>query len=122
MKDISISVETQYLEPQSEPGESQYAFSYTITISNDGADTVQLLSRHWVICDGNEDIEEVHGPGVVGQSPLIPAGESFTYTSGVMLKTPVGQMRGSYDFIDANNQPFAVPIPDFHLAVDAVLH
>lgn len=119
---IRISVDTKYLGHPIKPHDDQYAFSYTITIHNQGDESVQLMSRHWIIQDGNNEVQEVHGPGVVGQTPIIPAGKSFTYTSGAVVKTPVGSMRGTYYFIDAQHQPFDVQIPLFRLAVDAVLH
>ena len=118
---IAIEVETQYIG-QSKPNDNKHAFSYTITISNDGDETVQLLSRHWIISDGNNEVEEVHGSGVVGQTPIIPAGESFTYSSGALIKTEQGTMEGSYQFIDHSNNPFEVQIPIFRLSVDGVLH
>lgn len=119
---ITISVNTQYLGHPVKPHENKYAFAYTVTIHNQGEETVQLLSRHWVIQDGNNEIQEVHGPGVVGQTPIIAAGKSFTYTSGTVVNTPVGVMRGSYQFIDARQRPFEVDIPLFRLAVEAILH
>jgi len=119
---ISISVDTKYLGHPMKPHEEKYAFAYTVTIHNQGDETVQLLSRHWVIQDGDNNIQEVHGPGVVGQTPMIPPGKSFTYTSGTVVKTPIGIMRGTYYFVDSHNQPFDVAIPLFRLAVEAVLH
>lgn len=122
MHNIDIAVETKYLGLRSRDEEKRYAFSYTITIANNSAEQVQLLSRHWIIKDSDIGEEEVHGPGVVGQTPLIMAGDSFTYSSGAILKSPVGTMHGSYHFIDADNQPFDVEIPMFRLAVASLLH
>jgi ApaG protein len=119
---IFISVDTKYLGHPMKPHEDKYAFSYTITIHNQGDETVQLLSRHWIIQDGDNDVQEVHGPGVVGQTPVIPSGKSFTYTSGTVVKTPVGIMHGTYHFVDSHSQPFDVAIPLFRLVVKAVLH
>lgn len=119
---ISITVETQYLGHPIAPNEDQYAFAYRITISNRSDEVVQLMSRHWIIRDADNHVQEVHGAGVVGQTPVIAPGQSFTYSSGAVVKTPVGTMQGSYQFIDSQHQPFEVPIPVFRLAVEAVLH
>lgn len=119
---IAIKVETQYLGHPLKPHEDKYAFSYTITIHNQSDEEVQLLSRHWIILDGNNHRQEVHGPGVVGQMPVIGPGKSFTYTSGAVVDTPVGTMQGTYQFVDSQHRPFEVPIPVFRLAVEAVLH
>lgn len=119
---IFISVDTKYLGHPVKPHEEKFAFAYTVTIHNQGDENVQLLSRHWIIQDGDNDIQEVHGPGVIGQTPVIPPGKSFTYTSGAVVKTPVGVMHGTYHFIDSHNRPFDVAIPLFRLAVEAVLH
>ena len=122
MLNINISTQTKFLEQQSEISDNRFAFAYTITIKNGSDETIQLLSRHWVLTDGNEEIQEVHGEGVVGQKPHIPAGESFSYSSGAILKTSVGTMQGSYQFIDTNKQPFDIEIPTFRLAKMQDLH
>ena len=122
MYDITVTADTQFLEQQSSLEKNRYAFAYTITISNNDSQSVQLLSRHWVITDGDEQIQEVHGEGVVGQKPRIPAGESFSYTSGAVLGTPVGTMHGSYQLIDEDNKPFDVEIQPFLLAQERVVH
>ncbi|MCB1615683.1 MAG: Co2+/Mg2+ efflux protein ApaG, partial [Pseudomonadales bacterium] len=105
MRTIDIKVVTRYLGQQPsmiDEDIKEYAFSYTITISNHSDDTVQLISRHWIITDGNNHVEEVRGPGVVGKTPILEPGESFTYTSGALVKTPAGSsMKGSYQFIDS---------------------
>lgn len=119
---VLVTVDTRYLGRPVKPHEDKYAFSYTVTIHNQGEERVQLLSRHWIIEDGNHHIQEVHGPGVVGKTPIIVPGQSFTYTSGTMMNTPVGMMHGTYQFIDSQNKPFEVAIPLFRLAVEAVLH
>lgn len=123
---IDIQVATRYIGQQSalrDEDEKEYAFSYTITITNNTSGTVQLLSRHWIITDGNNHVEEVRGPGVVGQTPVIDPGESFSYTSGALVKTPAGSsMKGSYQFIDDQQKPFDVEIPEFRLSAVRVLH
>ena len=119
---VEITVETQFLPEQSEPGRSRYAFSYTITISNIGKETVRLLNRHWIITDGDNQVQEVHGEGVVGKQPLIEPGASFKYTSGAVIDTAVGTMEGSYEMISASGRPFIAPINVFSLAQPSALH
>ena len=92
--DIRVHVATQLDEERSTPAQSQWFYRYTVTISNEGSETVQLLSRHWIITDGEGRVEEVRGPGVVGYQPVLGPGESFEYTSGCPLPTPFGSMRG----------------------------
>ena len=120
--DISIQVETAYIEAQSSPEENQYAFSYTITIHNTGGEPAKLLRRHWVITDANGKVEEVSGEGVVGEQPYLKPGEAFRYTSGAILDTPVGSMEGEYEMIDDEGREFLAPIPPFSLAVPNKLH
>jgi ApaG protein len=120
--EITIHVETAYIEAQSAPDEDQYAFSYTITIHNTGSEAAKLLNRHWVITDANGKIEEVRGEGVVGEQPYLKPGEAFRYTSGAMLDTPVGSMEGEYEMVDDEGQTFMAPIPPFSLAVPNKLH
>jgi len=112
---IRIRVEPQYLEDQSSPEDSHFVWSYAVEISNDGAETVQLKSRMWRITDALGHTEEVRGPGVVGQTPVIPPGESFNYTSGCPLKTPQGIMVGSYQMTGEAGELFDVAIPAFSL-------
>ncbi len=112
---IRIRVEPQYLEDQSAPEESRYFWAYTIVIANEGERSVQLRSRHWRITDANGRTEEVRGPGVVGKTPVLAPGESFTYTSGCPLTTPSGIMVGSYRMTDDNGRPFDVAVPAFSL-------
>ncbi len=119
---VDIDVKTQYLPSQSTPAEDQYAFAYTITITNQGEQTVQLLTRHWVITDGNNRTQEVQGEGVVGEKPYIEPGSSYRYTSGAVLETAVGSMEGSYQMIDAGGAHFDVPIPPFALTQPGALH
>jgi ApaG protein len=112
---IRIRVTPQYLEDQSSPDESEFFWAYTIDIANESEETVQLRSRVWRITDGHGQTEEVRGPGVVGETPTIRPGTSFTYTSGCPLRTPSGIMVGSYQMADANGQLFDVAIPAFSL-------
>ena len=119
---IIITVDTQYLYTQSFPADNRYAFAYTITISNTGTESVQLLSRHWIITDGNEQIQEVKGEGVIGKQPTIDPGKSFRYSSGCLLETPVGTMEGSYQMITEAHENFDAPIPCFSLTYPGSLH
>lgn len=120
--DIEIQVETRYLDEQSQPELNHYVFAYRITITNKGDMPAQLISRHWVITNANGEVKEVRGDGVVGEQPLLRPGESFQYTSGSVLETPVGSMHGSYQMVDAEGRPFDVPIPPFRLSISTVLH
>ncbi|AQZ94496.1 Co2+/Mg2+ efflux protein ApaG [Halopseudomonas phragmitis] len=113
---ISIKVATRYLDEQSEPQANRFAFAYTITISNTGDIATQLLDRHWLITDGNGKLQEVRGPGVVGEQPVIAPGASHTYTSGCVLETPVGTMEGSYGMRAEDGHAFRAGIPLFRLA------
>lgn len=112
---IRIRVEPKYLDDQSSPEDSHFVWSYEVEISNDGSEAVQLKTRTWRITDGLGRTEEVRGPGVVGQTPTIPPGESFNYTSGCPLKTPQGIMVGSYQMSDEAGTLFDVAIPAFSL-------
>ena len=119
---IKVSVECRYLPQESDPGAQRFVFAYTITIENNSHEVSQLLNRHWVITDGQGEVEEVHGPGVVGQQPRIQPGEGFRYTSGAILKTPVGVMQGRYEFVTDAGQRFDAEIPQFTLAVSELVH
>ncbi len=119
---IEISVATQYLESESEPGDDRYAFAYTITITNHSSMPSQLLNRHWLITNAAGEVEEVRGEGVVGQQPRLRQGESFRYTSGAIIKTPVGAMHGEYEFVSESGEMFEVPIPAFSLSVPNLVH
>ena len=121
-RQIKISVQTQYVEEQSAPQADRYVFAYTIDIKNCGNSASQLLRRHWIITDGAGDVEEVRGDGVVGEQPRLGAGDSFRYSSGAVLKTPVGTMQGSYEFVDAEERTFEVDIPVFTLSVPHMVH
>ncbi|OWS70615.1 Co2+/Mg2+ efflux protein ApaG [Polynucleobacter aenigmaticus] len=120
--EISITVKTQYLPDQSDPDNRQFAFAYTVTIRNTGTASVQLIARHWFITDGDNDVQEVRGLGVVGQQPLLRAGEQFEYTSWATLPTPVGTMRGEYFCVTEEAQLFQAPIPEFALVMPRTLH
>lgn len=119
---VAIEVVTRYLEEQSLPEESRFAFAYTITIRNDGDEAVRLLNRHWIITDGDNQVREVRGEGVVGEQPLIEPGNSFQYTSGAVIETAVGTMEGSYEMISASGRPFIAAVDPFSLAHPAALH
>ena len=122
MNNIAVNVSAHYVEAQSDPSDDRYVFAYTITITNAGTTPGQLISRHWVITDAGGEVEEVRGEGVVGKQPRLASGESFQYTSGAILKTPVGAMQGSYQFVDDAGQSFDVPIPVFSLSVPNMVH
>jgi ApaG protein len=123
---ITIEVNTTYLSGYSKPDEDHYAFAYTISIHNGSDTSLQLLSRHWIITDGNNAVEEVRGEGVVGEQPVIRPGKIFTYTSGATLTTPVGSMEGSYTMaVYTEIEPmltFDVTIPGFTLHRPQALH
>jgi ApaG protein len=112
---IKVSVSSQYVAHQSAPQSKRYVFAYTVRIDNDGERPAQLKSRHWVITDGNGKVEEVRGPGVVGQQPLLRPGEHFEYTSGCVLETPRGTMEGSYQMRCPDGRTFNAKIAPFDL-------
>ena len=110
-----MSVEVTYLEANSSPGNSQYFWAYRVTIENQGRETVQLRSRHWMITNAHGELTEVKGPGVIGKEPFLDPGESFTYTSGAPLNTPSGMMGGSYQMESDRGELFDIEIPTFSL-------
>ena len=112
---IEVSVEPTYLEDQSSPDEHHYVWAYHVRIVNHGRERVQLRSRYWRITDALGRQQEVKGPGVVGEEPVLKPGESFEYTSGVPLPTPSGFMVGSYGMVTANGEHFDIDIPAFSL-------
>ena len=112
---IAVSVEVTYLEANSSPGNSQYFWAYRVTIENQGRETVQLLSRHWMITNAHGELTEVKGPGVIGKQPFLEPGDSFTYTSGAPLNTPSGMMGGSYQMENEGGERFDIEIPTFSL-------
>ncbi|MBI5040851.1 MAG: Co2+/Mg2+ efflux protein ApaG [Gammaproteobacteria bacterium] len=120
--DIQVSVETTYVENQSVPEQQRYVFAYTITIRNAGQVPAKLLTRHWIITDSNGKTQEVRGDGVVGEQPHLQPGEAFRYTSGTLLETAVGSMRGSYQMIADDGIEFDAEVPAFTLAIPRVLH
>ena len=112
---ITVSVEPTYLETRSSPDSSQYFWAYRVIIENQGRETVQLLSRHWMITNARGELTEVKGPGVVGEQPVIKPGESFEYTSGTPLNTPSGMMGGAYQLESESGERFDIEIPTFSL-------
>jgi ApaG protein len=120
--EITVAAEAAYLADQSDPSRNQYAFAYTITVTNTGSIPAQLLSRHWIITDSDHHVQEVKGLGVVGQQPRLKPGESFEYTSGASLPTAVGTMRGTYQLVAEDGHAFEAEIPVFTLSVPRVLH
>ncbi|CBL45662.1 ApaG protein [gamma proteobacterium HdN1] len=120
--DIHIEVRSEYLAQQSAPDHSRYAFAYHVRIENRGKLGATLLSRHWLITDGNHETQEVRGDGVIGEQPLIPAGQHYEYSSGAMLTTPVGSMTGSYQMRDEAGEKFDARIPIFTLAQPRLLN
>lgn len=117
-----VSVVTRYLPEQSQPEQSRFAFAYTVTVSNNGELPAKLLSRHWVITDGDGRVQEVRGAGVIGQQPLIAPGASHTYSSGTVMATRVGIMQGSYQMLAEDGKRFDALIEPFRLAVPGSLH
>jgi ApaG protein len=120
--DVAVSSRTQYVAEQSDEESGRFVFAYTITIRNDGGLPAQLVSRHWIITDGRNHVQEVRGLGVVGAQPLIKPGESFQYTSATAIATPVGTMKGSYQMVAEDGTHFDAQIPEFTLSVPRVLH
>ena len=120
--DVSVGTTTQYLADQSDESADRYVFSYTITIRNAGNASAQLISRHWIITDSRGQVQEVRGLGVVGAQPMLRPGETFEYTSGTSITTPVGTMRGTYQMVGEDGARFDAAIPEFTLSVPRVLH
>jgi ApaG protein len=119
---IIVQASPQYIESQSSPKEDRYVFAYTITITNAGIIPAKLLSRHWLITDSNGKTQEVRGEGVIGEQPYLKPGESFRYSSGAMIETPVGVMQGKYLLISDNGENFKAAIPKFTLSIPRTLH
>jgi len=119
---IDVIVDTNYIEDQSRPDENQYVFAYTITLFNKGNQSAQLHSRHWIITDANGQTQEVRGEGVVGEKPFLKSGEEYQYTSGAIIETPVGSMRGSYQMVAEDGTKFDANIPVFTLSMPNILH
>ncbi len=119
---INVKVTTTYIENQSLPAQNRYVFAYTITISNEGETAARLISRHWVITAGDGSEQEVRGEGVVGEQPYIKPGASYEYTSGTVMESPVGSMRGTYQMISGENEKFDAIIHPFTLSIPHALH
>jgi ApaG protein len=120
--EITVSARTAYVPDQSDEDNNRYVFAYTITITNTGSVPAQLVSRHWVITDAQNSVQEVRGLGVVGEQPFLRPTESFEYTSGTAIATPVGTMRGTYQMVAEDGVQFDAPIPEFTLSMPRVLH
>lgn len=119
---IQVDVSSDYLPDQSQPSADRYVFAYTVTIQNTGLTPARLLNRHWVIADANGKVQEVRGKGVVGEHPHLKPGQSFRYTSGTVIETPVGSMHGSYEMEADDGTRFEAPIAPFSLAIPMSLH
>jgi len=119
---VRVSVLSEYDPERSRPNNQQWFFLYTITITNESTDTVQLVSRHWIITNGSGQVQEVRGPGVVNQQPVLSPTQSFTYTSGCPLTTPFGTMRGTYQMVTADGEQFDVNISEFTLSEPYTVH
>jgi ApaG protein len=119
---VRVQVRPQFDPTRSEPSAGQWFFLYTVTIENLGEETVQLLTRHWIITDGNGHVEEVRGPGVVGEQPILAPGEAFQYTSGCPLSTEVGKLEGTYQMITKSGEAFDAMIAPFTLATPGFVH
>lgn len=119
---VDVSVTTRFLAEQSQPEHDRFAFAYSITVINNGSLPARLLSRHWIITDGDGHVEEVRGEGVVGQQPLIDAGKSHSYSSGTVMTTKVGTMQGTYQMLAEDGTRFDAVIKPFRLAVPGALH
>jgi ApaG protein len=120
--EIKVTAHSEFIPDQSDEETGRYVFAYTITITNIGTVTAQLVSRHWLITDANNQVQEVRGLGVVGEQPLLKPNESFEYTSGTALATPVGTMKGSYQMVAEDGVRFEAAIPQFTLSMPRVLH
>lgn len=119
---VRIQVRSEFAPERSNPAEHHWFFLYTVTITNEGDDTVQLLTRHWIITDGDNHVEEVKGPGVVGEQPVLHPGETFTYTSGCPLSTPFGMMEGTYQMTARGGEQFDARIAPFTLSEPYTIH
>ncbi|BFM05711.1 Co2+/Mg2+ efflux protein ApaG [Halioxenophilus aromaticivorans] len=120
--DIAVSVKTHYIADQSDPTDHRFVYAYTITIRNQSNIATKLLSRHWLITNGNNNVQEVRGEGVVGEQPHLEPGEEYTYTSGVVLETEIGTMEGSYQMVTDNGDTFDAQVPTFALVPPHALH
>jgi ApaG protein len=119
---VAVTAHSTYLPDQSDEEEDRYVFAYTIRITNNGNTTAQLVSRHWIITDADNQVQEVRGMGVVGEQPVLKPGDTFEYSSGSSIPTAVGTMRGSYQLVAEDGTRFEASIPEFTLSVPRVLH
>jgi len=119
---VRVQVQSQHAPERSNPASQQWFFLYTVTITNEGTETVQLVSRHWIITDGHGHVEEVRGPGVVGEQPVLRPGETFTYTSGCPLTTSLGTMEGTYQMVTGSGERFDAAIAAFILSEPYTVH
>jgi len=119
---IEVSVNSDYVAEQSQPGDQRFVFAYTVTIQNSGKEAARLINRHWIIADSNGKVQEVRGEGVVGEQPHLKPGESYRYTSGTILETPIGSMHGSYEMLADDGTRFDADIHPFSLATPTSLH
>ena len=119
---INITVDTRYIEEQSEPDANRFVFAYTVHIENNGESDMQLLNRYWLITDANSKQTEVKGPGVVGEQPVIKPQGKYHYTSGCILETELGTMEGHYEFKTIDDSMVKHPIPVFRLSVPNIIH
>jgi ApaG protein len=119
---ITVQAKVTFIPDQSDSESNRYAFAYTITVNNTGTLAARLISRHWIITDSDSQIQEVRGDGVVGEQPLLEPGQSFQYTSGAIIATPVGTMRGTYHMLADDGTKFDADIPEFTLAMPRMLH
>jgi len=120
--DIDVEVATRYLDEKSAPRDNRYVFAYTITIRNAGSVPARLVSRHWIITDANGKVQEVQGDGVVGEQPWMRPGDDYQYTSGAVLETAIGTMKGSYRMLADDGTWFEAPIAEFTLSIPRTLH
>ena len=121
-RSIRVHVTSEYSPERSQPSEHQWFFLYAVMISNEGPETVQLVTRHWIITDANGHVEEVRGPGVVGEQPVLEPGDSFEYTSGCPLSTSFGTMHGTYQMVTRGGETFDVQIAPFTLSEPYTVH
>lgn len=120
--DIKVLVDTYYVEAESDAEMSRFVFAYTINIENQGTVAAKLISRHWIVTDANSRVQEVTGKGVIGEQPRLEPGESFKYTSGTMIETPVGSMQGSFQMVTDDGESFDAEIAPFSLAIQSMLN
>jgi ApaG protein len=120
--EITVTTQSTFIPEQSDESSDRYVFAYTITIANTGNVAAQLISRHWIITDAENVVQEVRGLGVVGEQPLLKPGETFEYSSGASIATPVGTMRGSYQMVAEDGVRFDANVAEFNLSMPRVLH